>query len=132
VRRFCQEPDRTNIDRRFPAWREVDSRGLGASARRIEQIVRVIEEAEEEEASSRLGPESDAVGLEAGTLVFNPRLGVTVLAKVSRERDFRLLDLSLSDDRAPKYASLVYPALLDDRKATCLRWFGASESRDED
>lgn len=129
VRRFCQEPDQTNIDRRFPAWREVDSKHFHESARRIEQVSSTIDEIEGKALSSRLGTEEDAVGLAAGSLVFNPKLGVTVLTEASGTRDFHLLDLSRSADDAPKYATLVFPALPDKNEIARLRcWFGAADS----
>ena len=53
------------------------------------------------------------MSLRAGTLVFNPKLGVTMLAMHGGCRPYRLVDLSHSSDEPVKYGALVTPVLLN-------------------
>jgi hypothetical protein len=115
VKKHCEAPDEIDLERRLPAWKEIESSELEDSRKRIDEIIGIIEAVEESQNFESLGLESSAETGCAGTLVFNPRLGVTILWDRGAARQFFLIDLSKHDNEPAKYAVKVTPILFRDR-----------------
>jgi hypothetical protein len=115
VKKHCEGPDETDLERRLPVWRQFDSAELEDMRRRVDEIVGLIESVEEMQHFESLAQESSAETSLAGTLVFNPRLGVTILCDRRAPRQFLLIDLSKHDDTPTKYASRIAPILFRNR-----------------
>lgn len=111
VMKHCEEPDEIDLQRRLPAWTEIESNVLESTRERIYQIAAMIESIEENNNFESLARDADAETSPAGTLVFNPKLGVTLLCQRGAPRQFLLIDLSKHDDRPVKYAARVVPIL---------------------
>ena len=60
-----------------------------------------------------LGSDSDTENMPAGTVVYNPKLGVTMLASDGSCSPYRLVDLSSSYDEPAKFGARVAPVLLN-------------------
>ena len=65
-----------------------------------------------------LGSDSSTASLPAGTLVHNPKLGVTMLALDGSRQPYRLVDLSQSSDEPAKFKALVVPVLSNGKPYT--------------
>lgn len=115
IKKHCPEPDSSDLERRLPAWRTIDPAVLERTGKRIEEVVSIIESVEEDANSESLARESNAETSCAGTLIFNPKLGVTILSASGAPRQFFLIDLSKHDDEPAKYAGRVSPILFRDR-----------------
>jgi HKD family nuclease len=115
VKKHCEGPDEIGLERRLPTWKEIESTELEDTRKRIDEIVALIESVEEAENFESLGGESSAETCLAGTLVFNPKLGVTILCDRGAAREFFLIDLSRHDNEPAKYAAKVAPILFRDR-----------------
>jgi hypothetical protein len=74
-------------------------------------LAQLIADVETSGNKSLLGLESDTTSLKAGSLVHNPKLGVTMLAMEGGCRPYRLVDLSHSSDEPVKFGALVTPVL---------------------
>lgn len=114
----CNQPDRDNLKRRFPAWNALPAERLEYTTRRLEQLVHLITDVEGRGKNVLLGPESDTASLKAGTLVNNPTYGVTMLAMDGAPGAYYLVNLSQSDDKPKKFGALVAPVLLDGKPFT--------------
>jgi hypothetical protein len=115
VKRHCEGPDEIDLERRLPVWKEIESTQLEDTRKRIDEVVSLIETVEEAENFESLGGEGSAETCCAGTLVFNPKLGVTILFDRGAARQFFLIDLSRHDNEPAKYAAKVAPILFRDR-----------------
>jgi hypothetical protein len=107
------QADHDNLAGRFPAWNAVPPSKLARTEQRLQQLINLIASVELSGDTTPLGLESDITSLGAGTLVFNPQLGVTMLATHGECRDYRLVDLSHSSDEPVKYGALVTPVILN-------------------
>ena len=115
VRAYCPQADHENLLRRFPAWEAVPAAQMGRTEKRVEQIVELIAVVEASGNKTSIGVQLDPMALKAGTLVYNPKLGVTMLAMDGTCRPFHLVDLSQSSDDPVKYGALVTPVLVNGR-----------------
>ena len=115
VRAYWPLADRENLLRRFPAWEAVPAAQMGRTEKRVEQIVELIAVVEASGNKTSNGVQLDPIAMKAGTLVYNPKLGVTMLAMDGAYRPFRLVDLSQSSDDPVKYGALVTPVLVNGR-----------------
>jgi hypothetical protein len=113
VRGQCKEPDRAKLPQRFPAWQAVAVSQVAQTEQRLDGLVSLIAALEPSGDQAWLGHESDTYVLPAGTLVHNPKLGVTMLASTGSYHSYWLVDLSLSGDKPAKFAALVAPVLVD-------------------
>jgi len=111
VRAHCAQADHSNLKKRFPAWDAVPPAQLRRTETRLQQLVQLIADVETSGNKSLLGLESDTTSLKAGSLVHNPKLGVTMLAMEGGCRPYRLVDLSHSSDEPVKFGALVTPVL---------------------
>ena len=111
VRAHCAQADHGNLKKRFPAWDAVPAAQLSHTETRLQQLVQLIADVETSGNKSLLGLESGTTSLKAGSLVHNPKLGVTMLAKEGGCRPYRLVDLSHSSDEPVKFGALVTPVL---------------------
>jgi hypothetical protein len=109
----CKEPDRDNLQRRFPAWDSVPPKQMERTTKRLQEIVQLMQSVEGSGSKEILGAESDTESLKAGTLVHNPAFGVTMLAKDGAPRSYYLVNLSQSGDEPKKYGALVAPVLFN-------------------
>jgi hypothetical protein len=79
VRKVGCAPDEVDLDRRFPARAKTSAAQLSRTTRRVDHIVSLIEKAENNQDPASLGSEESAQSCKKGTLVYNPKLGVTML-----------------------------------------------------
>jgi hypothetical protein len=114
----CNQPDRDNLQRRFPAWNALPAEQMEKTAARLLELVRLIADIEVCGKKLLLGRDSDTAFLRAGTLVHNPTYGVTMLAMDGAPGAYYLVNLSQSDDRPKKFGSLVAPVLLNGKPFT--------------
>ena len=114
----CNQPDRDDLQRRFPAWNALPAEQMEKTAARLLELVRVIADIEVCGKKLLLGRDSDTAFLKAGTLVHNPTYGVTMLAMDGAPGAYYLVNLSQSDDRPKKFGSLVAPVLLNGKPFT--------------
>jgi hypothetical protein len=112
VRGQCKEPDGEKLPQRFPAWQAIAVSQVAQAELRLERLVSLIAALEPSGDQAWLGHESDTHVLPAGTLVHNPKLGVTMLASTGSGY-YSLVDLSLCGDRPAKYAAHVAPVPVD-------------------
>jgi hypothetical protein len=61
ARCHCKQADHENLQRRFPAWNSVPAKQMDLTARRLQQIVQLIESVEGSGNKTLLGAESDTV-----------------------------------------------------------------------
>jgi tetratricopeptide (TPR) repeat protein len=113
VRAHCTLADQGNLKKRFPAWDAVPPAQMTRTETRLQQLAQLIADVETSGNKSMLGPESDTTSLKAGSLVHNPKLGVTMLALEGGCRPYRLVDLSHSSDDPVKFGALVTPVLFN-------------------
>jgi hypothetical protein len=112
VRSHCAEADRTNIRKRFPAWEAVSSEQMSRTETRTQQLAQLIADVETSGNESLLGSDSGIAALKAGSLVYNPKLGVTMLAMAGGLSPYRLVDLSRSSNDFAKFGARVMPVLV--------------------
>lgn len=113
VQAHCTQADYENLAGRFPAWGATPGSRLTRTEHRLQKLANLIASVELSGDKTSLGLESDMKSLGAGTLVFNPKLGVTMLAMHGGCRPYCLVDLSHSSDEPVKYGALVTPVLLN-------------------
>ncbi len=116
VKENCGEPDEEDLERRFPAWQEIDSAILKSTLERLEQIAALIESIEGRSEFQLLAQEADAETAPAGTLVFNSNVGVTLLCDSGAPRQFLLFDMSRHGETPVKYAGKVSPILIGNER----------------
>ena len=111
AREHCAEADHASLKKRFPAWDSVPAEQLSRTEAHVMEVVQMIADVEASGNLSSLGPDSEAPLLKAGSLVYNPKLGVTMLATEGDVRPYQLVDLSRSSDDPAKYGAKVAPVL---------------------
>jgi hypothetical protein len=79
----------------------------------VDHIVGLIEQAEIKQDPASLGTEESAQTCKGGTLVFNPKLGVTMLYQEAATKQFPVVNLSNSDDDQKRFVARVSPVLSD-------------------
>jgi hypothetical protein len=77
----------------------------------VEHIVGLIERAETNQDSVSMGSEENAQSCNAGTLVFNPMLGVTMLYKDAAPKQFYVVNFSRADCDQRYFGARVSPVL---------------------
>lgn len=111
VRKAGCAPDEVDLDRRFPARNQSLEAQLVRTTRRVEHIVGLIERAETNQDSVSMGSEENAQSCNAGTLVFNPMLGVTMLYKDAAPKQFYVVNFSRADCDQRYFGARVSPVL---------------------
>ena len=114
----CNEPDRNDLQRRFPAWNILPLDYMEDAASRFKQLASLITNVEVGGQKSNPDRESDTVTLKAGTVVHNPTYGVSMLAYDASPGGYYLVDLSQCDDRPKKFGAMVAPVLFDGKPFT--------------
>ena len=112
VHAHCEGPDHSNLKKRFPAWDVVSAEQISRTETRVALLAQLIAEIETAGNKSILGSDSDIASLKAGSLVYNPKLGVTMLAMAGGFQPYRLVDLSHSSNKLAKYGAKVTPVLV--------------------
>lgn len=113
VKAHCLSSDRTNLEQRFPAWALVPAQQLDQMTNRLNEVVSLITDLEISGKKNLLGYGVEMESMPAGTLVHNPKLGVTMLALDGSCRPYRLVDLSASSDEPAKFGAPVTPILFN-------------------
>lgn len=113
IRPRCPHADREGITKRLPAWTTVPAEQIRRTESRLQEIVQLMTTVETSGNTTLLGPESRSAALKAGSLVFNPMLGVTMLARDVQAREYWLVDLSHSNDEPRKFGAMVTPILFN-------------------
>jgi len=115
VSKRCSVPDQVRIKERFPAWSFVSTYTMENTRSRLKEISRAIAEIEHADNLRTLGPESMTGQLKAGSLVHNPKLGVTMMALDGTNCPYHLVDMSKKSDEPVRYGMLVSPVLFKGR-----------------
>jgi hypothetical protein len=73
--------------------------------------VGLLEKAEVNRDPASLGSEESAQSCKRGTLVFNPKLCITMLYKDAAPKQFSVVNLSSADDDQKRFGARVAPVL---------------------
>jgi len=111
VRQLDCSPDEVDMGRRFPALQEVSTAQLVRTKARVDHIVSLIERAESKQDPAVLGTEESAQSCRAGTLVFNQKIGVTILYKDGEPKSFYAIDYSKTDQDQIRFGARIAPVL---------------------
>jgi hypothetical protein len=111
ARAHCAKANPDSLKKRFPAWDSVPAEQLRRTEAHVMQVAQLIADVETSGNLSFLGSDSDAPSLKAGSLVYNPKLGVTMMALAGDCRPYQLIDLSRSSDDPAKFGAKVMPVL---------------------
>lgn len=111
VRKAGCAPDEADLGRRFPARGQTSEAQLARTTQRVDHIVGLIEQAETNQDSVSLGSEESAQSCKAGTLVFNPKLGVTMLYHDAAPKQFYVVNFSSADVDQKRFGARVASVL---------------------
>ena len=111
ARKLGCAPDETDLERRFPARAKTSVAQLARTTRRVNHIVGLIEQAEIKQDPASLGTEESAQTCKGGTLVFNPKLGVTMLYQDAATKQFPVVNFSSKDSDQKRFVGRVSPVL---------------------
>jgi hypothetical protein len=112
ARVHCAQPDHADLKKRFPAWNAVPAQQMSRTETRVNELAQLIADVETSGKQSFLGLDSSVASLKAGSLVYNPKLGMSMLAMAGGLQPYRLVDLSRSSNDFAKFAAKVTPVLL--------------------
>ncbi|HEV8712513.1 MAG TPA: hypothetical protein VGX03_06765 [Candidatus Binatia bacterium] len=95
IRPYCPHPDTRDIAKRLPAWEDLELGWFEEWNQRIGKLADLIGSMEAVDSQQ---PQSTQSLHEPGILVYNPAVGVTVLAGITNDQKYQLLDLSRTKD----------------------------------